>query len=86
MEYLQDDFAVDGEFVDDVAEEEVAVVACGGVHAVFDEEAWPCEGHEAAQFEALRFVDDAVVDVRGGLFDEEAGALEEGDADAVGEW
>ncbi len=53
---LEDDALVDGELGNDVGEEEVAVVAGGGVHAVLGQQAGPRVGHQTTQLVALNFV------------------------------
>ncbi len=53
---LEDDALVDGELGNDVGEEEVAVIAGGGVHTVLGQQAGPRVGHQTTQLVALKFV------------------------------
>lgn len=70
-----------GKLVDDVREQQVAMVSCGGIDTVLDQETRPSERHQTSQLEALRFV--VIVDVRTGLLDKQTGELKEGNPYAV---
>ena len=68
VEYLQNYPLVDGKLCNDVCQEKMAVVFCGGVHTLFGQEAGPCKGHEATQLGPLPLVV-GVVDMRGSMLD-----------------
>lgn len=79
--YLQDDLLVDGEFGDNVRQEQVSAVLAGRVHAGLGEQAGPGKGHEAAQLAVAVLV--VVVDVVGGVLHQQRGVLQQVDPQRV---
>jgi hypothetical protein len=79
VKHLQHDPLVDGKLGNDVCQEQVPVVLGSRVHALLREETRPGKGHESAELGALALVV-GVVDVRGGMLDEEGRELQQEDA------
>ena len=51
--YLQYDAFVNGEFGDDVGQQQVSVVLGGRIHAALGQQAWPGKRHQATQLVPL---------------------------------
>ena len=73
---------MDSELGDDVTEQQMSVIASGGIDAVLTEQTRPGKGHQSAQFVALTFVG-RVVDVLRRLFHQQTAELQQQDAYGV---
>lgn len=72
---------MDGEFGDDVRQQEVPTVFAGRIHTSLGEQTGPREGHQTAQLAIAVLV--VVMDVVGGMLHQQCGILQEVDPQGV---
>lgn len=65
VRHLEDDFLMNGEFGNDMRQQQVSAVFAGGIHTRLGEQARPREGHQTAQLAVAVLV--VVMDVVGGM-------------------
>lgn len=63
--HLQDDFLMDGEFGDDMRQQQVPAIFASRIHTSLGEQTGPCESHQTAQLAIAVLV--VVMDVVGGM-------------------
>lgn len=78
---LKDYFLMDGEFGDDVCQQQVPTVFASRIHTSLGEQTGPCKGHQTAQLAIAVLV--VVMDVVGGMLHQERGILQEVDPQGV---
>lgn len=81
VRHLEDDFLMDGEFGNDVRQQQVPAVFAGRIHTSLGEQAGPRKGHQTAQFAVAVLV--VVMDVVGRMLHQQRGILQEVDTQGI---
>lgn len=72
---------MDGEFGNDVRQQQVSTVFASRIHTGLGQQTGPCEGHQTAQLAIAVLI--VVMDVVGGMLHQQCGVLQEVDPQGV---